>query len=206
MPGWSVVVPVKRLELAKTRLRPAVSPARHAALVLAICLDTVTAARACPAVARVIAVTDDRQATEALRALGITIVPDEPDRGLNPALEHGAAVAVAAAPEAPVAVLSSDLPALRPAELAQALTAAAGHQRAFVSDASGEGTTLLAAATGQALSPAYGLHSRTAHAASGARELAGDWPSLRRDVDTAADLAVAAALGLGTHTAALLGR
>ena len=32
--------------------------------------------------------------------------------------------------------------------------------------------------------------------------LTGDWPSLRRDVDTRADLAAAAALGLGPATRA----
>ncbi len=204
MPGWSVVVPVKRLEVAKTRLRPAVPATAHAALVLAICLDTVAAALACSAVARVLAVTNDAQADEALRAAGVTVVADEPDGGLNPALEHGAAMATAAAPLDPVAVLSSDLPALRPAELAEALLAARPHLRSFVSDSVGVGTTLLAAASGQSLRPAYGPASRAAHAASGACELAGQWPSLRRDVDTAADLAEAAALGLGARTHALL--
>ncbi|MGW4498871.1 hypothetical protein ACWENR_09660, partial [Micromonospora sp. NPDC004336] len=42
-------------------------------------------------------------------------------------------------------------------------------------------------------------------AASGALALAGVWPSLRRDVDTADDLAAAARLGLGPTTAALAG-
>ncbi|MGH3739210.1 MAG: 2-phospho-L-lactate guanylyltransferase, partial [Micromonosporaceae bacterium] len=46
--------------------------------------------------------------------------------------------------------------------------------------------------------------SARAHAAGGAVELHGDWPSLRRDVDTAADLSAAAALGLGVRTAGLL--
>jgi 2-phospho-L-lactate guanylyltransferase len=34
--------------------------------------------------------------------------------------------------------------------------------------------------------------------------LVGDWPSLRRDVDTAADLAAAERLGLGPYTAGRL--
>ncbi len=206
MPGWSVVVPVKRLEVAKTRLRPAVAPSQHAALVLALCRDTVEAARGCAAVARVLAVTDDPQAAAALLGLGVSVVADEPDHGLNPALTHGAAAAKAAAPNEPVAVLSSDLPALRGDELAEALRAAESHARAFVSDADGRGTTLLTAAVGHCLRPAYGPNSRAAHAASGATELDGAWPSLRRDVDTPADLAAAAVLGLGAHTTAVLRR
>ncbi len=205
MPLWSIVVPVKRLEVAKTRLRAAVPGVEHDRLVLALCLDTVSAALQCPAVGRVVTVTDDPRAAESLRALGAQVVSDEPATGLNPALEHGAARAAAMAPADPVAVISADLPALRPAELAAALAAAAGHPRSFVSDAAGEGTTLLAVTAGTALEPAYGPGSREAHAASGAVELIGEWPSLRRDVDTAADLAAAAGLGLGRHCAALLG-
>jgi len=47
---------------------------------------------------------------------------------------------------------------------------------------------------------AFGVGSAEAHRASGAIELIGDWPSLRCDVDTEADLAVAAQLGLGART------
>src|SRR6266511_2733691 len=99
-----------------------------------------------------------------------------------------------------------ELAALRPDELGAALAASTPHRRAFVADAAGTGTTLLAARPGVALEPRYGGRSRAAHRASGAAELAGDWPSLRRDVDTAEDLAAAARLGLGPATAAALGR
>jgi 2-phospho-L-lactate guanylyltransferase len=54
------------------------------------------------------------------------------------------------------------------------------------------------------LDPRFGPGSAAAHAASGARPLHGDWPTLRRDVDTDADLADAARLGLGPRTARLL--
>ncbi len=205
MCAWSVVVPVKRLAVAKTRLRPALPGVEHDRLVLAMCRDTVTAALRCSAVGRVVAVTDDPLAGPALLAAGAHVIADEPGAGLNPALEHGAAAATRLAPADPVAVISADLPALRPADLAAALTAATGHRRAFVRDVGGTGTTLLAALAGEPLGAAYGPDSGRAHAASGAVELEGEWPSLRRDVDTAADLAAAAELGLGPHTTAVLG-
>ncbi|MGB9376341.1 MAG: 2-phospho-L-lactate guanylyltransferase [Mycobacteriales bacterium] len=204
MPDWSVVVPVKRLEVAKSRLRSTQPGADHDGLVLAICTDTVLAALACAEVALVVVVTDDARAATALRQAGAVIVADEPDAGLNPAVEHGAAQAATLGQDHAVAVLSADLPALRPAELAAALNAASAHPRAFVSDAARTGTTLLTVAPGGSLGAAYGADSSAAHAASGAVELTGDWPSLRRDVDTADDLRAAAALGLGRHTAALL--
>jgi 2-phospho-L-lactate guanylyltransferase len=200
MRSWSVVVPAKRLALAKTRLRPVTDATAtdHDDLVLALLADTVAAAIACPAVAEVVVVTDDPAAREVVEFLGARTVPDEPDRGLNPALEHGARSTGASA----VAALSSDLPALRPAELTAALRAAEEIPRAFVPDAEGTGTTLLTAA-GTALRPHFGAGSARAHADDGAVALAGDWPGLVRDVDTDADLRAALALGVGPRTRAL---
>jgi 2-phospho-L-lactate guanylyltransferase len=201
---WSVVVPAKRLALAKTRLRPLTDErggpggVPHAELVLALLADTVAAAAACPLVGEVLVVTDDPAAADVVRGLGAATVADEPDRGLNPALAHGAR----AARHAAVAALSSDLPALRPDELAAALGAAAAAPRCFVPDSEGTGTTLLTAA-GTALDPRFGPGSAAAHRASGARALSGPWPGLARDVDTAEGLRAALALGVGPATAAL---
>jgi 2-phospho-L-lactate guanylyltransferase len=198
-----VVVPVKRLQEAKSRLyAPGRPRPDHAALALALAVDTVAAAGAAAAVARVLVVTDDPEAAAAVRAAGALVVADEPDAGLNPALAYGARRAAAADPTAGVALLSADLPALRPAELTAALAAAAEHPRSFVPDAAGGGTTLLAARPGVPVDPRYGAGSAAAHLASGAVGLTGDWPSLRRDVDTPADLLAAAALGLGPATRA----
>jgi 2-phospho-L-lactate guanylyltransferase len=204
VPQWSIVVPAKRLAAAKTRLRPLTAgfgAADHGELVLALLADTVAAAVACPAVAAVLVVTDDPAAADVVRALGARTLPDEPDRGLNPALVHGAR----SAPGPAVAAVSSDLPALRPAELAAALQAAEEAPRCFVADASGTGTTLLTA-TGTDLRPRFGAGSAQAHRADGAVPLTGDWPGLVRDVDTAADLAAALLLGAGPRTTRLAER
>jgi 2-phospho-L-lactate/phosphoenolpyruvate guanylyltransferase len=207
---WSVVVPAKRLAVAKTRLRPLSDadglPGDHAALVLALLADTVAAVAACSAVGAVVVVTDDPRAAEVVTALGARIVGDEPDQGLNAALVHGAR----AAGGGPVATVSSDLPALRPEELSGALTeagrlAASGVDRCFTADAAGTGTTLLAASRGD-LDPHFGTGSAAAHEASGAARLPARWPGLARDVDTAADLHAAALLGLGPATGALVRR
>lgn len=199
-PGWAVVLPVKRLADAKTRLRGTLG--RHDRLVLAMAQDTVRAARACPVVHEVLVVTDEPEVSAALGRLGATITPDVPDAGLNPALAYGAERVGGAGG---VAAMTADLPALRPEELRRALRAAArAGGRTFVPDAAGTGTTLLAAAPGLDLAPGFGSGSAARHAASGARRLAGDWPSVRRDVDTVADLADAERLGLGPCTARVL--
>lgn len=201
---WTAVIPIKPLGLAKSRLRGAVPGHAHEDLVLAMAIDTVRAATASGRLLGVLVVTDDCRVRDAVTAIGASCLPDRPAGGLNAAVAYGAATLAG-----PVAALTADLPALRPAELAAALDSALNTtgvqaQRAFVTDAGGTGTVLLTAASGTALGPRFGPGSAAEHWASGARQLAGDWPTLRRDVDTPTDLAEAYALGVGAATAALL--
>lgn len=196
------MVPVKQLAAGKSRLRGALPGVPHEELALALATDTLRAVLACPAVAEALVVTDDARVAAAVRAAGARVLPDEPNAGLNAAFRHGAAGAAGW-----VAGITADVPALRPAELADALLSAQNGRpevRRFLADAPGEGTVLLTAPPGVPLDPHFGVGSALAHAASGAVPLDGDWPSLRRDVDTAADLAAADRLGLGPRTAALM--
>ncbi|WP_405776761.1 2-phospho-L-lactate guanylyltransferase [Streptomyces sp. NBC_00859] len=200
--NWSLVVPLKPLALAKSRLAPTASDEVRPGLALAFAQDTVAAALACSAVRDVAVVTDDALAAAELAALGARIVPDTAAAGLNPALAHGARAVRELRPDAAVAALNADLPALRPVELRRVLDRAAEFPRAFLADAAGIGTTLLTARADTELSPAFGGPSRARHRASGAVEiLLGDVVSVRQDVDTGDDLLAAAALGLGPYTA-----
>jgi 2-phospho-L-lactate/phosphoenolpyruvate guanylyltransferase len=206
---WTVVLPVKVLARAKSRLA-VLAGSRRADLALALASDTVSAVVACPDVTRVLVVTSDAKAGSRLAALGAIIVPDEPDGGLNAALRHGAAVASDRWPDSGVAALAADLPALRPGELSRALraaAAAAARSSAFVPDAAGIGTTMYAVAPRVAFRPMFGGASRSRHASAGAVELSLDGvPGLRRDVDTPEDLRAAVALGAGFRTAAVAGQ
>jgi 2-phospho-L-lactate/phosphoenolpyruvate guanylyltransferase len=228
--SWTVLLPVKVLARAKSRLA-VLAGDRRRELALAFASDTVTAALACPEVARVLVVTSDPVAGRLLAGLGAIIVADEPaDRSatlgtrdgaaaaaaaadvigelgvqdaLNAALRHGAAVAARRWPGTGLAALTADLPALSPAELATALRAASPAPAAFVPDAAGVGTTLYAVPPGGEFRPLFGGASRARHAASGATELAaGGLTGLRRDVDTPDDLRAALALGVGPFTQA----
>lgn len=200
--AWSLVVPLKPLVRAKSRLAGAAGEEFRPRLALAFALDTVTAALACANVRDVVVVTDDPLAGGRLAGLGARVVPDTPARGLNAALAHGAGAVRARRPGAALAALNADLPALRPAELELVLHSASQFPRAFLADAADIGTTLLTATSGAELEPAFGGASRARHLASGARELtAHRAPSVRRDVDTAEDLRAALALGVGPHTA-----
>jgi 2-phospho-L-lactate/phosphoenolpyruvate guanylyltransferase len=202
-----IVVPIKRLDRAKSRLRGAASD--HDELVLALLLDTVTAACRTPGVRRVLVVCEDKRVPAALRTIamaglaGVDCVDERGLPGLNAALEFGASVLRRRHRRNVVAALQADLPALRPGELAEAL-AEAGGRRAFCADHAGIGTTLLLSAPGGPLEPRFGAGSAAAHAAGGAAPIAAALPSLRCDVDTPADLSAATSLGLGAHTARLL--
>jgi 2-phospho-L-lactate/phosphoenolpyruvate guanylyltransferase len=203
---WSLVIPVKVLARAKSRLAglAGVTGQQRAELALAMAADTVAAAVACPGVAAVIVVTDDDVAGAELGDLGAVIIGDGPGCGLNAALVFGAAHADSRWPGRGRAGLAADLPALRAADLGVALAAASALAQAFVPDAEGSGTTLYAAGPGTAFWPRFGPRSRDQHLAGGAVEL--DLPGiggLRQDVDTPADLLAAAAIGLGPRSAAV---
>ncbi|MDI2028590.1 2-phospho-L-lactate guanylyltransferase [Saccharopolyspora sp. TS4A08] len=198
--GVHLLVPLKPLNRAKSRLLAGRGPAGHAELVTAMALDTVAAARRARGVAGVVVVSSDRALTESFTALGVEVLPDEPADGLNAALRHGDEV-LRARGAFRVGALQADLPALRSGELGWALRAA-GTDRSFCPDLPGDGTTLLLAEPGLPLDPRFGPGSAEAHSESGAKTLLGPWESLRRDVDTEADLTSAKTTGLGPRTRA----
>lgn len=206
---FGVVVPVKRLALAKSRLAPLGDAARQL-LVPALATDTVLAAAASPLVDTVIVVTDDPHVAGTLAAHGIRAVPDGEPGALNATLQLGAAELVRLRPGLRPVALCADLPALRADELTSALSTAALqmrglHAACFVSDAAGVGTTMYAAAGLRSFRPRFGRDSRNAHLRDGAVEIVDPGlPSLRRDVDTPDDLWDAAVLGLGARTSWVL--
>ena len=202
--AWSLVIPVKVLAQAKTRLT-GIAPERRSRLALAMAADTVAAALQADSVAAVLVVTDDPEVRELTAGLGAVVLPDAPGAGLNEALGYGAAYAHQRWPARGLGGLAGDLPALRPTELTAALGAAAELGVAFVPDADGTGTALYAVVPGAAFRPRFGRASRRRHLDGGAREIGGvALEGLRRDVDTVDDLRAAAAIGLGPRTAAEL--
>jgi 2-phospho-L-lactate guanylyltransferase len=195
--GVDLVVPIKMLDRAKSRLRGAVPVCEHPELVLALLLDTVTAATDADGVRRVLVVCEDKRIPDALAGTGVEWVDERGLPGLNAALAFGAERL--REPGGTVGALQADLPALRPADLSSAIEEAEG-RRAYCADRPGTGTTLLLAAPGEPLDPRFGPGSADAHAAGGAVRVGVSLASLRCDVDTEDDLAVAAGLGLGKFT------
>lgn len=196
--AWTVIVPVKLTQLAKSRLA-GFTPAVRQRLALAFALDTVSAAAASAAVSRVVVVTNDPNA-ERFENIGADIIPDRPDAGLNPALRHAATEVRRAGAITRLAAVSADLPCVRAGDLTRALTSAPA-ARWFVPDSHGTGTTMLAADAGSRWQPSFGEGSRDQHLALGMVEAQLEGiERLRRDVDTRADLRIARLLGVGAHT------
>jgi 2-phospho-L-lactate/phosphoenolpyruvate guanylyltransferase len=202
----ALVIAVKRLTAAKTRLAPVFSAATRESVVLAMLVDTITAASAVPALHSVTVVTPDEVAAEASRSLGARVVIDPTPAGHRNPLNNALAAAESAIREetSNIVALQGDLPALQAQELAEAITAARSYPRSFVGDRHGTGTSALFA-FGVGLDPQFGPDSAQRHRHSGAIELTGAWPGLRCDIDTPDDLLVARRLGVGMATAQAIG-
>lgn len=206
------VIAVKSLDRAKSRLADRLPPRERARLVLAMLTDTVRAATEVGQLASVTVVTPDPVVAEQASRLGARMHPepmtgsgaaDDPD-GLNSALRAAAEALRQRHGAVDLLALQADLPALRANELAGMLTAAPVHARSVVVDHAGTGTAALLARAGVALEPAFGPGSARRHIDGGAVALDGDWPGLRLDVDTAADLDRAIELGTGAETRSVL--
>jgi 2-phospho-L-lactate guanylyltransferase len=192
--SWTVIIPVKPAAVGKSRLGLGAQLAR------AIALDTVAAVVACEVVGRVIVVTADA----AFRPPGAEVLRERAPSGIDAAVAAGAALAGIHAPRA---ALLGDLPSLVPEELAAALAAAAQSLRAFVPDHESIGTTLVTALPGAELRTAFGRGSAARHRALGLVELVLPvHSSVRFDVDTPAQLEIAARAALGDATRAALDR
>ncbi len=191
---WGIVVAVKDLCQAKSRMRTLRAPVR-ARLVLAMLTDVLAALRATPHVTHIVVVTDDGDVARVARRGGARVVPD-PGRGLNAAFVAGAR----AVPVVSVAAVMADLPLLTAEDLSATLRAAEHHATAYVPDRAGSGTTILTA-RGVPLEPAFGPGSAMAHARTAVRLDA--TPGLRHDIDTLDDLAAASREGLGPATASV---
>jgi len=196
-----VLIPLKRLDAAKSRLRSALSGAERRRLMAAMLAGVVRAALAAD-VGRVVLVSSDPQAPALAAGLGIESVSDA---GLawNAGLVHARASLTAAAPA--VLYLAGDLPLLEPEDVA-AIVASGATATAVIGRAHDGGTNALWAAPAAALEPAFGTRgSAGVHAAravaSGLRPVMLDRPGLAHDVDTAADLAHARRLLAACPTA-----
>jgi 2-phospho-L-lactate guanylyltransferase len=201
-PDVGLIIAVKRLSAAKTRLAPLFSAGARERVVLAMLIDTIAAAKDVAGVGSVTVVTPDLTAAAAARELGAIVLAD-PTPAHHPDPLNNAVLAAAVSLSKTmtnIVVLQGDLPALKAWELGEALASARMNARSFVADRQGTGTAALFT-FGGVPQPHFGPDSASRHRDSGAVELIGAWPGLRCDIDTPEDLAEARVLGVGAATA-----
>jgi 2-phospho-L-lactate/phosphoenolpyruvate guanylyltransferase len=197
---WWVIVPMKDMTRAKTRLAESRGQRRQFAIVMA--RDTLCAVVNADAVEGVLVVCEREEDVESFALPGVSVVV-RPGLDINDAIRAGVALVRFGGDSRNVAALPGDLPYLSSSELDVVLERAASVPRAVVGDRTGRGTTLLTARTGVELEPRYGPGSLAQHLDTGATQLSVPaWSGIRRDVDLQSDLAPTPALG--RRTSALL--
>ena len=208
MPATHVLVPVKALGLAKSRLAHVLDPAARESLVIAMLQDTVAAVLSAGDVS-VTVVTSDARVAAAARECGVDVLPDPvlPDSSdpLNTALHAAVLHARERDAAAELVALQADLPSLRAEEFVHARETARRTGTAVVTDHTSSGTTALLHCVATTLPPlSFGPGSARRHIDAGAYPVPEALPGLRLDVDTPDDLAAAVRLGVGPATAAVL--
>ena len=203
VPGWSVILPVKPLDSAKSRISGDRTDTQR--LAIAFLEDAIAALLGSKSIADIVVVTSDPHIAHLSEQAGCRVVDDREAPGINAAVHLAA---LSCPPDHPVMVVVSDLPTLDPGTVDRITSLAGAHVRSFLPDADGRGTTIWCTTDPRSVQTAFGSDSAALHAASGAVDLAAaggaDLWRGRQDVDTREDLQRASTLGLGAHTRAVL--
>lgn len=185
-----VIVPLKHLDRAKSRLRAVLDDRQRIALVLAMAGDLFALLRAHPRVASVTALVGGRWDEAVLRQLGVRVWPERELRGgeLNVRL----ASALQGLRPRRALVLHADLPRLAAADIDTLARALDRHALVICPDARRRGTNALAFRRGAAPDFAFGPHSFARHLRRARRRrsrfVVHRVPGFAHDVDTARDL------------------
>jgi 2-phospho-L-lactate/phosphoenolpyruvate guanylyltransferase len=200
--SWIAVVPVKDAKRAKSRLGPELET-RRADLATAFAADTVTALSAARPVDLIVVVGGRGLPEALLEDRRIRTLPDP--GGLNAAAADGIAWVRRRHPSSGVLVLAADLPAATGTAVESLLASVSTPGRWVLPDVEFVGSTGLLMGPDDVVVPDFGEGSLARHRAAGADvvETSGI-NGLRRDVDTAAQLVEAVALGVGPHTRVVL--
>lgn len=157
------VVPVQRLDLAKSRLAQVLSPVERSALVLRLLDNVLPALDGSELVTAIIVVSPDSAALNHAAARGAIPLMQE-GSGLNAAIRQAREVAREDDAEELLIVLA-DLPFLTTAIVDDLLEASAGADVTLAPDRHGTGTNALVLRPLDAIEPIFGAGSYNAHRA-----------------------------------------
>jgi 2-phospho-L-lactate guanylyltransferase len=201
---WTVV-PVKRFSAAKFRLAPILNAGERAELARTMFEDVLDTLKQCEdLVSEMIVVTSDSDAAALARCRGLTVVPDEPECGINVAIAH-AIDTIRPSADSGLMVIPSDIPQVSPAAVARAAAAIEKSPSLAIAEATDDGgTNLFALRPIGAVPPLFGRHSFALHRSAALR--AGipvrvlRIPELSLDIDRPENLKAFLALGSRTRT------
>ncbi|MCD2261630.1 2-phospho-L-lactate guanylyltransferase [Dietzia aurantiaca] len=207
--GWTIVVPVKSLDRAKSRLGSTLSPDSRRGLVVAMTTDVVTACLHSQQVGRVRIVSSDPEIAVLADRLGTEFVAETPpDPGTDVDPLNAALTEALAGLTGRVAVVAADLPELDAQSLTRVLDSAAGHPHSVVVDHRGEGTTMAFWAGGAARVCRFGPRSAERYRIEGGATVLDLDDTARgaasRDVDIPEDVVRLAGRRVGAATARAL--
>jgi len=196
---WQVLIPIKQLARAKSRL--ALSADQREDLTLAMLRDVADAVRACRHVRTVQVVTEDTRVARTVDAERLPAWSVAGPSGLNNEVRRAAACLRQSGSRDGIAVFLGDLPCLTTTVVSDVLEAAPKDRQSFLPDSSGSGTAVLLAPPCVPLTPFFGEDSAVSHSRIGtALDCTAERWAARQDVDTLQALDNAIRFGVGAHT------
>jgi 2-phospho-L-lactate guanylyltransferase len=185
-----ILIPIKTLDLAKTRLSNVLDPSERAGLVLAMLRDLLTVLGQCP-VDDVWVISADEIVLKLACEFGAKTIREEKSKGYNAAVSAGL---LEIGSGAQVAVLPGDIPLASRADLVKLTSpsVAGVFEIRIVPDAAADGTNGLFQSSTDLIAPSFGASSFSRHKRialeSGRRLTVMRLSSLASDIDCACDL------------------
>lgn len=201
MSTW-VIIPIKRLDEAKSSLRRVFSPDERRRLVLAMLADVINAARQASSISRVAVVSPDRMVLDFAQEYGAMDILEK-GIGLNGALKLAIDRSMDLGATS-VLIVPGDIPLLRQVDIDRMISMATGQHDVVIAPSNAKGTNALFLRPPGIIELRFGGESFPLHVEEAVR--AGVRPRIYRsftvalDVDEPADLLKVQTLGLGTRT------
>jgi 2-phospho-L-lactate guanylyltransferase len=188
----TAILPVKRFQHAKQRLKDALGTGSRVALCSAMCSDVLSALQRAHALDCVMVVSGEPAIRDLAVGGGIVVIEDPAERGQSDAAGSGLARAAALGYDRALLV-PADCPLVDPAEIDRLIAGAVGSDAVIVPDRHRRGTNALLLDPGGSFQPQFGPDSLARHVEQakrrGLRFSVEPLASLALDIDTGEDLA-----------------
>ncbi|MEW9807811.1 2-phospho-L-lactate guanylyltransferase [Mesorhizobium sp. ZMM04-5] len=209
MSGYWAIVPVKRLDRAKSRLSLLLGAAERRELADAMLRDVFDVLVASERLSGIVVVTNDAQAMQLAKGIGAAVVPDRLEAGTNEAVRQGLEWLLGRECDGAI-VVPGDVPFLSPAEVDAVAEALDAHALVLVPALRDGGTNMLGIRPSNLMETAFGPDSFSRHLALAQAAGIAPWvlhlEGAGHDIDVSSDLFCSAEGGAATRTRAFVRR